>query len=211
MKKNNYKKTMLLTTLISLIPIVVGVVLWKQLPDTIATHFGSNNEPNGWSSKTFTVFGLPLLMLGIQWFCFFSTYNDPKRKNIDPAIFKKILWLIPVVNLLVMMATYSMALGYDLDIGMIVNLFVGIVFIIMGNYLHKVKQNYTIGIKIPWTLDSKENWNRTNRLAAWLLVLAGMAFLVNSFFQKVLFMAGVVAVTVCLPMIYSFILSKKGI
>lgn len=211
MKKNNYKKTMLLTTLISLIPIVVGVVLWKQLPDTIATHFGSNNEPNGWSSKTFTVFGLPLLMLGIQWFCFFSTYNDPKRKNIDPAIFKKILWLIPVVNLLVMMATYSMALGYDLDIGMIVNLFVGIVFIIMGNYLHKVKQNYTIGIKIPWTLDSKENWNRTNRLVAWLLVLAGMAFLVNSFFQKVLFMAGVVAVTVCLPMIYSFILSKKGI
>lgn len=211
MKKNNYKKTMLLTTLISLIPIVVGVVLWKQLPDTIATHFGSNNEPNGWSSKTFTVFGLPLLMLGIQWFCFFSTYNDPKRKNIDPAIFKKILWLIPVVNLLVMMATYSMALGYDLDIGMIVNLFVGIVFIIMGNYLHKVKQNYTIGIKIPWTLDSKENWNRTNRLVAWLLVLAGMAFLVNSFFQKVLFIAGVVAVTVCLPMIYSFILSKKGI
>ncbi len=211
MKKNNYKKTMLLTTLISLIPIVVGVVLWKQLPDTIATHFGSNNQANGWSSKAFTVFGLPLLMLGLQWFCFLATYYDPKRKNIDVNIFKKILWIVPLVNLLVMLATYSIALGYKLNIGGIVNLFVGLLFIVLGNYLHKVKQNYTVGIKIPWTLNSQENWNRTNRLAAWLFMIAGFAFVVNSFFQQSWLMILFMAVIVLVPIFYSFLLYKKGI
>ncbi|KFN89076.1 hypothetical protein TMUPMC115_2304 [Tetragenococcus muriaticus PMC-11-5] len=51
------------------------------------------------------------------------------------------------------------ALGYRVNTGLLINLLVGVVFIVLGNYLHKVKQNYTIGIRIPWTLNSKENWN----------------------------------------------------
>ena len=54
-----YKTTLILTTLISLFPMVIGLLLWNRMPDTIATHFGTNNVPNGWSSKTMAVIGIP--------------------------------------------------------------------------------------------------------------------------------------------------------
>ena len=53
-----YKTTLILTTLISLFPMVIGLLLWNRMPDTIATHFGTNNVPNGWSSKTMAVIGI---------------------------------------------------------------------------------------------------------------------------------------------------------
>ena len=58
-----YKTTLILTTLISLFPMVIGLLLWNRMPDTIATHFGTNNVPNGWSSKTMAVIGIPLFSL----------------------------------------------------------------------------------------------------------------------------------------------------
>ena len=59
MKK--YKTTIIITTLITLLPIVIGLFLWNKLPDTLATHWGSDGTANGWSSKTFSVFGMPLM------------------------------------------------------------------------------------------------------------------------------------------------------
>ena len=87
-----------------------------------------------------------------------------------------ILWLVPVVSVITCMSIYGLALGMDIDIGVIVNIMVGIMFIILGNYVHKVKQNYTVGMKLPWTLNSEENWNRTNRMTGWILILSGAAF-----------------------------------
>lgn len=63
-----YKTTLILTTLISLFPMVIGLLLWNRMPDTIATHFGTNNVPNGWSSKTMAVIGIPLFLAALQSF-----------------------------------------------------------------------------------------------------------------------------------------------
>ena len=94
--------------------------------------------------------------------------------------------------------------------GMFAYIIMGIVFVSIGNYLPKCKQNYTAGIKIPWTLNSTENWNRTHRLAGWLYILCGIAFFANVFFQWTGMIWIVLAVAV-VPMVYSFILYKKGI
>lgn len=206
-----YKKTLILTSIICLVPIFVGVLLWNQLPDTIATHFGANNEPNGWSSKPFTVFGLPLFLLVMQWICVAATLNDPKKKNISDKLFRLILWIVPVVSMIVMGATYGYALGMELNIGLAVNLMIGIMFIIMGNYLPKCKQNYTMGIKIPWTLHSEENWNKTHRLSGWLMMMGGILFLINAFWLNVFVMIAAIVLMVLVPMVYSFVLYKKGI
>ena len=161
MKKSEYKGIMIITSIMILLPMIIGVVLWDKLPSEIATHFGTDNQANGWSSKPMTVFGMPLLMLALQWFCFLITSNDPKKRNINKKMFTFVLWLVPIISLITMMSTYAMALGYSVDIGMIVNFLMGIVFIGIGNYMHKIKQNYTVGIKIPWTLSSEANWNKT--------------------------------------------------
>ena len=72
-----YKKTLILSTLVLLIPIAVGLLLWNRLPDPMPSHWNIHGEVDSWSSKAFTVFGLPALMLGLQWVCIFASMADP--------------------------------------------------------------------------------------------------------------------------------------
>ena len=94
---------------------------------------------------------------------------------------------------------------------MIVSILVGILFIVIGNYMHKIKQNYTIGIKISWTLNSEENWNRTHRLSAWIFVLGGVAMIFNAFLLSEALLFLVIFALLFIPCGYSFLLYKKGI
>ena len=104
MKENRMK--IIITSLITLAPILLGVLFWDRLPDQIATHFGQGNVPDGWSSKPMTVFGLPLILVALHLFCIFITLNDPKKKNIGRKILPIIFWMIPIISLLVNSATY---------------------------------------------------------------------------------------------------------
>lgn len=208
MKK--YKKRIIISSVITLLPILAGLILWNRLPDTIATHFDNDNVANGWSSKPFVVFAMPLLLLGLHLFILFVTMNDPKRKNISEKMFGFLIWFVPVLSVFIFSITYCNALGMNVNIGMAVNIIVGIVFLVIGNYLPKCKQNYTAGIRIPWTLNSTENWNRTHRLAGWLFMLGGILFFLNAFLQWS-GMFFVIIVIALLPEVYSFLLYKKGI
>ena len=208
MKK--YKKRIIISSIITLLPILAGLILWNRLPDTIATHFGNDNVANGWSSKPFVVFAMPLLLLGLHLFILFVTMNDPKRKNISEKMFGFLIWFVPVLSVFIFSITYCNALGMNVNIGMAVNIIVGIVFLVIGNYLPKCKQNYTAGIRLPWTLNSTENWNRTHRLAGWLFMLGGILFFLNAFLQWS-GMFFVIIVIALLPEVYSFLLYKKGI
>ena len=205
-----YKFTIVLTSFLIICPVFAGIFLWDRLPEQVATHFGTGNVPNGWSSRPFAVFGIPLMLLGIHLLCIFATMADPRKQNISGKLFHCVAWLVPLVSLVVMASVYGYALGMTVDIGMWVNLIVGAVFIIVGNYLPKCGQNYTVGIKLPWTLESEENWNRTHRLAGWLWIFAGFVFLVNAFFQSGWIIAAVLAMTL-IPVGYSFVLYRKGI
>lgn len=208
MKK--YRWTLIAACAVTVCPVIVGLLLWNRLPEEIATHFGSDNVANGWSSKPFAVFGIPLILGALELFLFFVTANDPKRKNIDEKIMRMILWIIPVISLICCLSCYGIALGMAVDIGLIVNIGIGILFVILGNYIHRIKQNYTVGIRLPWTLNSQENWNRTHRMAAWLFIFGGIVFIINGFLQKE-WMLGIVLLIVFIPGIYSYILYRRGI
>ena len=104
-------KTLLITSIVTLLPIPVGLILWKRLPDVMATHFGMNNEANGFSSKPFAVFFIPLFCLAMLWICAVVTANDPRKQNISPKIFNLVLWIIPVVSLICGTAVYTYNLG----------------------------------------------------------------------------------------------------
>ena len=160
MKAN--KKTLIITSIVTILPVLIGIICWNRLPEVMATHFGFNNEANGFSSKAFAVFGLPLILLAVLWVGAFVTAHDPKRQNISPKMFSLMLWIAPVISLVAATTIYPVNLGYELDIAFFSELLVGLMFIIIGNYLPKARQNYTIGIKIPWTLANEENWNRTH-------------------------------------------------
>ena len=177
-----YKKTLILTTILTLLPMVIGFILWNKLPDQVATHFGSNGEPDGWSSKAFAVVGLPFLLTAVHLGCFLITFADPKKQRIDPKLFKLILWLCPMISWFGCGSTYAYALNMELNTTNIAMVLLGVLFIVIGNYLPKARQNYTVGIKLPWTLDDEENWNRTHRLAGKLWMVCGFLFVIVSFF-----------------------------
>ena len=87
-------------------------------------------------------------------------------------------------------------------------------FIIIGNYLPKARQNYTIGIKIPWTLANEENWNRTHRLAGYLWMICGILMIIISLtrFVPTEWLVGIFLIMVLIPCIYSYWMhAKKGL
>ena len=208
--KKELKNKLILTTIICLLPILIGVVLWDQLPDVMATHFDMNGEPNGWSSKAFTVFGLPVFIAVINVLCTVVTENDPRRHKYPEKMMKLVYWICPVVSWICMAATYGYEFGLSQQkmLGFIY-LFVGVIFIVLGNYMPKVKQNYYLGIKLPWTYKSEENWNKTHRMAGKLWVVGGILFIVN-FFVKIKWMELVIMFAMILiPTLYSYLYSKK--
>ena len=207
MKENRMK--IIITSLITLAPILIGVLFWNRLPDQIATHFGQGNVPDGWSSKPMAVFGLPLILVALHLFCIFITLNDPKKKNIGRKILPIIFWMIPIISLLVNSATYGIALGLKIDIELIVSLLLGLLFIIFGNYMSKIRQNYTVGIRLPWTLSSEDNWDKTHRLAGKLWIVGGVLVLFNVFLKWTGFLIGIILVIVFVPMVYSYALYWK--
>lgn len=89
----------LITSIVTLLPVLIGILCWDRLPDTIATHFSSDGTPNGWSSKAFTVLGLPVIIFGAHILCTFCTSLDPKYKNISPKMYRLILMICPVCSL----------------------------------------------------------------------------------------------------------------
>lgn len=203
------KKTLILTSLVTLIPIIVGLLLWNQLPDVIPTHFGMDGTPNGWSSKKFTVFGLPVLMLFFHLLCVGITSQDPKFDNMSEKLYALVLWICPVVSLLVVVTCYGGALGWGVNISKYAIAGTGIVLVIIGNYLPKCKQNYTMGIKLPWTLDDEENWNKTHRLAGFLWVVGGLLITLNAFVGNQWVFVLLIIVMTIVPMVYSYLYFKN--
>lgn len=199
------------TTAVALIPCLVGLILWNRLPEQVPTHWNFKNQIDGYSSKAILVFGMPFFMAAMQLFLLFMYQNDPKRQNISKKLFYLIAWILPVMSVVLTSASYSIAMGFAINIGRLVNIMLGLLFIGVGNYLPKSKQSYTTGLKMPWTLSSEENWNRTHRLAGWLWMLGGLLFLINSFRPSQWMFFLVLILISGIPGAYSYWLYRKGI
>lgn len=208
LKKN--KGTLIVSSLILLLPVVFGLLLWNRLPEQIATHFGPDGTPNGWSNKAFAVFGLPLFLFITHWFCVLITFIDPKKKNIAGKPFRLMLWICPIISLLTNGLVYATALGIAASVHVVIPLVLGLLFMIIGNYLPKCKPNYTIGIKVPWALNDEDNWNHTHRLVGWVWVIGGVLIIATAFFQQAwILLLMITLVIVLISTVYSYLYYRK--
>ena len=208
-KKN--LKTLIVTSILIVLPVLAGIILWDRLPEQMPTHWNAAGDIDGWTSKPFTVFGLPLILLAAQWLCVLGTLADPKKENHPTKILHLVLWIIPVLSLVLGTITYATALGKAVRVEVIMPILIGLILAIVGNYMPKCKQNYTIGIKIPWTLNSEENWNRTHRFAGWLWTFSGIVVMLTGFFGGFWIFLIIVLLMVLAPILYSYLLFRKGI
>lgn len=206
-----YLKNIIITSFIVILPMLCGFIIWDKLPSKLPTHWNFQGEIDGWSSKPFAVIFIPLFILAMHIICVVATNLDPKNEGVNPKIMNLIMWICPVISVLCQTSVYAAGLGKDVNIELFAPLIVGMVLLIVGNYLPKCKQNYTIGIKIPWTLNDEENWNKTHRFAGALWTVCSLVIMSGAFFKKaVAYLTFVpIAVMVFVPMIYSYIYYRK--
>ena len=206
------KKTLILTSLVTLLPTVWGLLLWNRLPREIITNWSVTGSANQTSSRGFVVFGMPLIMLAFQWFCILATALDPKNQNRNEKPLKRMLWVIPVLSNLVIGLMYAISLGGEISpVGVIIAC-LGLMFVVIGNILPKCRQNSTLGLRTYWTLSSEENWNSTHRFAGkvWVIggiLMMGLAFLPGNL-RPWLFLAEIL-VLIALPLIHSYRYFRK--
>lgn len=207
------KKRLILTTIICLLPIPAGLALHDRLPERVPTHFGLDGTPNGWSSRAFAVFALPCLLAALNLFLHICLERDPRRANMSAALRAISQWVIPAVSLLCGGVILGSALGGPVHAETILPCFVGVLFLCIGNYLPKTKQSRTMGIRVKWTLESEENWNRTHRLAGFLWVISGLILLLASLFHLLhtWLLSVLLAAVILVPVLYSYRLHQKGI
>lgn len=206
------KKKLIITSIVILLPILIGLILWNKLPDQVPTHWNAQGEVDGWSSKVFAVFGLPIVLFAVHWMCILVTSVDPKKQNIEGKVLWIVFWICPIISLLVGMLSYGAALGVEFKVDKIMLAIMGIMFIVIGNYLPKCKQSYTVGIKLPWTLNDEENWNRTHRMGGKLWVISGIILLLSMLLPTsamAIVVLAVVGVSVLVPTVYSYLLFRE--
>ncbi|NLL90803.1 MAG: DUF1648 domain-containing protein [Ruminococcaceae bacterium] len=209
-KRNKLK--LLISSITILLPILIGLILWKKLPERMTTHWGFDGNVDGWSSRPFAIFGLPVILLIMQWIFILITVKDPKNKDQNNKAFSLVLWIIPALSLFSCGIVYAVSLGSDVNIGLLVLLLIGLMFVAIGNYLPKCRQNYTIGIKIKWTLENEENWNATHRFGGKVWVFGGLFMMACVFLPERLFPLVVPVLIILLaglPIIYSYLYHKK--
>ena len=209
------KRTLILTSIVILLPILIGILLWNKLPDSMATHFNFDNAADGYREKWFAVIMTPFILLALHLIMAMIIAADPRKKNISSKVYGITIWIIPASSLALAVVIYPYNLGIHFNISLFLGIFLGVIYIILGNYLPKTRQNYTIGFKLPWTYANEENWNKTNRLSGVINIVIGILIIINAAMGLFnIFYSLLVAVLIgsLIPLGYSYFLhAKKGL
>ena len=206
------KWKLIVSSMIILSPVVAGLLLWNRLPDTLITHWGAGGNADGSMGKAVAVFLLPVLLLVFQWFALWITKLDKKQPEQNEKAMGIIYWLMPVMSVFINGAIYAIALGHEFTAITSMPILFGLLFIYIGNYMPKVKQNHSLGIKISWTLNNEENWNKTHRFAGKVWVIGGLLILLTVFLPLKIMFSILMAVIFCLiiiPVLYSYSIYKQ--
>jgi len=177
------------TTIIVLILIaaatVAGFLLWNRLPDQMASHWNINDQVDGYMTKPWGVFMMPLVTLGMFALFLVIPSIDPLKANIAKfrEAFNLFIVLIVAFMLYIHGLTLAWSLGYT-DFKMSTSMLpaMGLLFIFVGFMLRKAKRNFFIGIRTPWTLSSDTVWDKTHRLGALLFMASGVLAIIGGIF-----------------------------
>ncbi len=192
------------TSVICLLPILLGLALWNKLPDTMAIHFDFYGNPDNFAPKWIVVFGLPLLMAAVQVFCCIVTDINARKHREQKKLETVTKWIIPCITVVLQMVTLGYSLGWNLDIRRIVAFIVGLLFVVVGNYLPKFDY-----IK-HYDLDS-EKARKINRFAGYEMVVLGILFIASVFLPAI---ATVICLGLLIPytvigVVYGIVIARK--
>lgn len=207
------------TTIIVLLMILgatlAGLLLWNRLPEQMASHWNVNDQVDGYMSKFWGMFLMPVITLGMFLLFILIPNIDPLKANIAKFrdTFNLFITFITGFMVYVHALTLLWNLGYtNLGIGKAMLPAMGLLFIVIGSLLRKAKRNWFIGIRTPWTLSSDRVWDETHRLGSILFMISGVLAVIGGFFGGMIafwmLFVPLMGSTIFL-VIYSYILYQK--
>lgn len=165
------------------------LAFFPQLPEMVPTHWDAAGNVDGWSSRMATL-GLDLIPLGLLLMFYVLPKIDPRGKAYDRmgSFYTGFVALFTVFLICMTWTTELTVFGiipqHESPIGIFTGVTVGIGLILLGNYLPKVKRNYSFGCKTPWALDNDQNWRLTHRFGGVAMVIAGLATVISGLFSR---------------------------
>ncbi len=165
--------------LIVAIAVAASLAVFSRLPDTIAIHWGSEGEVNGTSPRLFGAFVVPLILVFVAVLMRVLPLIDPRGASYPKfaggfeAMFVSVMLLLLMMHL----ALLAAGLGYPVAMDRLAPIGIGGLFIALGNLMPRARPNWFIGVRTPWTLSSDRVWEKTNRLAGYVMVSTGIILL----------------------------------
>jgi uncharacterized membrane protein len=194
--------------------LIMWIIAFPNLPDQIPMQWGPDGSVNWTAPKLLGMLMNVGILLVIYPILVLSPKLDPKRKGY--LYTSKAYWIIiyAVLGLLVFVNAFVIfqSLGFDLNIEIVIPILVGILFIIIGNYMQTVKANWFMGIRTPWTLSSETVWRKTHRLGSKLFMICGLLFFLIPFLPVDLMVYVIVIPAILaglIPTIYSYVLYRR--
>lgn len=215
MKTANNLFIIILSSVVCLLPVILSIAVYNDLPPQVAIHWDIRGNADNYAPKALAAFGLPLFFMVINIIINIFFYRDVKRNNIPRALRTFVEWLIPATSLVIVPVMLLAAIGIKIPIPMIAFVFVGIIFVVFGYYMPKSVQNNYFGIKLPWTLSSADNWNKTHQMAGYLWVSGGITLIVMSFLSIdntvwLTLSFTIIIILAVAPIIYSYLLYRRS-
>jgi len=210
------RTTLFVALALIVIAIAFSAAVYDRLPVQVASHWNIKDQVNGYISRFWGAFLMPLisiLMLGL----FLLIPNiDPLKANIAKfrEAFNAFITMIMAFLLYMHFLTLFWNLGYqNFRISQAMLPAMGLIFIFAGLMMMKAKRNFFIGIRTPWTLSSDRVWDETHRIGSWIFIAIGIITMLTIFFGEIgiYIMLVVLLIGVIIPVVYSYFLYQDEI
>ncbi|WP_062551815.1 SdpI family protein [Peptoniphilus phoceensis] len=210
--KFRFRKSSIISIIASFaILVIFNLLFYNKMPAELPTHWDFRGQADDYSSKFDAMVLTHGFLVVMNIFMCFMLDNDPRNKKQKNFLMTLSKLAMPAIMLVVYTITVMVGLGRDVNVSVIIPVFVGLLFIAIGNYLPKTRRNYTMGIKLPWTLNSDENWRRTHRLGGICFVIIGLCLILSVFLKSEIVFLVPLFLGAIIPAVYSYYLYTKGI
>jgi len=193
---------------------IVGAALYNRLPDRVPTHFDVHGRPDGFTAKGTAVVVAPIAiaLLGLVFIAL--PRISPKGYRLEPFLrtYEIIAIAVLVMAFMDVMMALWLAMGHHVEMDRLINIGFGLVLIVIGNFLGKVRRNFFVGIRTPWTLASDEVWLRTHRIGGLMFVAGGAVILIAGFVGTTSALAVTLSVILAIALfliVYSYVLYRR--
>jgi uncharacterized membrane protein len=211
--KPNFK-TEIWPVMFLVIAVLSSFYFYTNFPEKVPMHWNVAGEVDGWGSRVQGAFMIPALLIGMYFLFLLIPYLDPKKERY--AQFVKVYHIFKTFIIFFLLAIYLVAslngLGHRIPVGLWTPVLVGLLFIIIGNYMGKIKMNWFMGIRTPWTLSSESVWNKTHRFGGKVFIISGLAMMLMQALPVWLRLPLFIAIMVFIltgTVLYSYIIFKK--